>query len=188
MLTSLARDIDGAVLLTAHPSLDGLRTGSGTSGSTAWHNAVRSRLYLTRPTDEDTRDRRILTRKKANYATIGDTISLTWRDGVFVADEKTGILGSIGRRKAETVFLDLLERLTVEERWVSDNSHAGNYAPRLFADRPEREGFNKADFKRAMEGLFSQDRIKIEEYGRQHDRRKRIAVVQPLTDGGTHEN
>ena len=187
LLTSLARDIDGGVLLTAHPSLDGIRTGSGTSGSTAWHNAVRSRLYLTRPQDDDTVVRRVLTRKKANYATIGDTINLTWRDGVFVADEKTGILGSIGRGRAEAVFLRLLERLTVEERWVSDNSHAGNYAPRLFADRPEREGFNKADFKRAMEGLFSQGRIKLEEYGRPGDLRKRIAVVQPLTNGGNDE-
>ena len=122
-----------------------------------------------------------------NYATSGDTINLTWCDGVFVADDKTGILGSIGRRKAEAVFLILLERLTVEERWVSDNSHASNYAPRLFADRPEREGFNKADFKRAMEALFSQGRIEIDEYGRQHDLRKRIAIVQPLTDGENDE-
>ena len=181
LLTSLARDIDGAVVLTAHPSLDGLRTGSGTSGSTAWNNAVRSRLYLTRHHDDETGERRTLTRKKANYATTGDRINLTWRDGVFVADEQPGdVLGAIGRRKAETVFLELLERVDAEDRAVSDNSHAGNYAPRLFAKRPEREGFTKADFERAMEALFSQDRIKLEEYGRPGDLRKRIvsAAVQ----------
>jgi RecA-family ATPase len=35
-----------AILLLAHPSQAGLNTGSGTSGSTDWHNAVRSRLYF----------------------------------------------------------------------------------------------------------------------------------------------
>ena len=93
------------------------------------------------------------------------------------------MVGSIGRRKAETVFLELLEKFEADDRPVSDNTHAGNYAPRLFVDRPEPEGFNKADFRRAMENLFSQGRIKIEEYGRQHDRRKRIAAVQQNTDG-----
>ncbi len=157
---------------------------SGTAGSTAWHNAVRSRLYLTRPADEETGNRRILTRKKANYATTGDTIGLTWRDGVFVADERAGVVGSIGRRKAETVFLDLLAKFEADERPVSDRSRAGNFAPRLFADRPEREGFNKADFNRAMEALFAQGRIKIKEYGRPGDLRSRIAIVQHQTDGG----
>ena len=71
LLTSLARDMDGAVVLCAHPSLDGLRTGSGTSGSTAWSNAVGSRLYLSRPPEDEDRDGRLLTRKKANYAGVG---------------------------------------------------------------------------------------------------------------------
>ena len=35
-----------AILLLAHPSQAGFNTGSGTSGSTDWHNAVRSRLYF----------------------------------------------------------------------------------------------------------------------------------------------
>ena len=37
-----------AVMLLGHPSLTGLNTGTGTSGSTAWNNSVRSRLYLER--------------------------------------------------------------------------------------------------------------------------------------------
>ena len=37
-----------AVMLLGHPSLTGLNSGSGTSGSTAWHNSVRSRLYMSR--------------------------------------------------------------------------------------------------------------------------------------------
>ena len=46
LLQDLAQGIDGAVVLTAHPSMSGLSSGSGSSGSTAWNNAVRSRLRL----------------------------------------------------------------------------------------------------------------------------------------------
>jgi RecA-family ATPase len=45
LLKRLARKHDCAFLLLAHPSLTGLNTGSGMSGSTGWNNAVRSRLY-----------------------------------------------------------------------------------------------------------------------------------------------
>jgi len=85
-LTALARDINGAVVVAAHPSLTGLDRGSGTSGSTAWNNAVRSRLYLTRPEGEDD-DVRVLKTVKANYGRIGETILLRRKGGVFVVRE-----------------------------------------------------------------------------------------------------
>jgi hypothetical protein len=52
------------ILLLSHPSQAGRNSGSGESGSTAWNNAVRARLYLTRPEDE-LPEQRILTRKKS---------------------------------------------------------------------------------------------------------------------------
>jgi hypothetical protein len=36
----------GSVVLIAHPSLTGINTGTGISGSTQWHNSVRARFYL----------------------------------------------------------------------------------------------------------------------------------------------
>jgi len=48
LLRGLAIRHDCAVLLLAHPSLSGLNSGSGTSGSTGWNNSVRSRLYFER--------------------------------------------------------------------------------------------------------------------------------------------
>ncbi|MCA3518508.1 MAG: AAA family ATPase, partial [Rhodobacter sp.] len=48
MLRGLAIRHECAVLLLAHPSLAGLSTGTGTSGSTGWNNSVRSRIYLSR--------------------------------------------------------------------------------------------------------------------------------------------
>jgi hypothetical protein len=80
---------DCAVLLLFHPSQAGLRDGSGTSGSTAWHNSAKSRLYLERIKDENGRepdqDRRLLKSKKANYARLGEDIELVYDDGQFVA-------------------------------------------------------------------------------------------------------
>jgi hypothetical protein len=73
------------VLLLAHPSQAGRNSGTGESGSTGWNNAVRSRLYLTRP-EEGTNDSRVLTRMKSNYAASGsDTaLELIWVNGVLI--------------------------------------------------------------------------------------------------------
>ena len=59
------------VLLLAHPSQTGKNSGTGEAGSTAWNNAVRSRLYLQKNKDGEEFER-VLTRKKANYATASD--------------------------------------------------------------------------------------------------------------------
>jgi putative DNA primase/helicase len=84
-LGRIAREIDGCVLLCAHPSVAGIQTGTGAGGSTGWNNTVRSRLYFYRPDGEDEKtSARTLTRKKANYAAIGDEVKLRWQDGVFL--------------------------------------------------------------------------------------------------------
>lgn len=71
------------VILLSHPSQAGRNSGSGESGSTAWNNAVRARLYLTRPED-GIAEQRVLTRKKSNYSSSGDDVKLDllWVDGV----------------------------------------------------------------------------------------------------------
>ena len=45
-LTSLSLEFDLALALLAHPSASGLANGSGTGGSTAWHNSVRCRWFI----------------------------------------------------------------------------------------------------------------------------------------------
>ena len=62
-------------MLLAHPSLTGMNTGTGTSGSTAWNNSVRSRLYLDRVREsgiEPDPDARVLRTMKSNYGPVGD--------------------------------------------------------------------------------------------------------------------
>lgn len=85
-LRQLALKIQGAVILTQHPSNEGLSSGTGKSGSTGWHNSVRSRLYLTKPKgkEEDTpTNERLLRTMKQNAGAFGGKTSVTWQDGVF---------------------------------------------------------------------------------------------------------
>lgn len=187
-LIAMALDIDGAVILTAHPSLSGLNSGSGLSGSTAWNNAVRSRLYLSRPDAGDgaepVDDERILARLKANYARANDRIRIQWQDGAFVpADgDQGGFVGSLDRaaqqRRCQEVFLALLARFTRDGRPVSDKNRASNYAPKMFAKCSDREGFTKRDFETAMEALFQSGKIGIENYGRPSDMRQKIIIAE----------
>jgi RecA-family ATPase len=178
----LARATHGAVIALAHPSRSGMNSGSGESGSTAWIGTFRSQLYLSTPEvdkgEPPDPNARVLTRKKSNAARRDESIELRWRDGVFVPiHAPAGIIGSIERRTCERVFLDLLDKTTAEKQPVSSNSKAGNYAPRLFASRPDRERFGKADFERAMQALFASGKLCNEDYGRKSDTRSRIVKI-----------
>ena len=46
LLRGMAINANAAVLIATHPSLAGITSGSGTSGSTAWHNSWRARAYM----------------------------------------------------------------------------------------------------------------------------------------------
>src|SRR2546430_16824009 len=45
-MQALAMVAEGSVTVLSHPSLQGMASGSGISGSTAWHGAFRFRQYL----------------------------------------------------------------------------------------------------------------------------------------------
>lgn len=81
-LRKLAIRMQGCVILTSHPSMAGRASGTGESGSTAWQNAVRCRMYLTSVKDAGT-NRRVLKTMKANQAKAGSEIQLEWDQGVF---------------------------------------------------------------------------------------------------------
>ncbi|WP_136644657.1 AAA family ATPase [Tabrizicola sp. YIM 78059] len=168
LLKRLAIRHECAVVMLAHPSLSGMSSGSGTSGNVAWSGSARSRLYLERVTQdghEANPDARVLRTMKANYGPRGGEISVTWRDGVFVADSaETGLDRAAGNAKAERVFLSLLRAFTEQGRFV--NSAGGlNYAPKVFADHPGAEGLTKHAFRAAMEALLAQGRIAVRQKG-----------------------
>lgn len=178
MLRGLAIRHGCAVVMLAHPSLSGLNSGSGTSGSTGWNNSVRSRLYLERIKDEgyepDT-DARVLRTMKANYGPTGGEIALRWQAGVFVAQQQEQGLDRVSASaKAERVFLKLLDALTAQGRYVSANP-GPTYAPSQFAVHPDAEGCSKRALKGAMENLFGRDEIVIASHGTGAKARSHVA-------------
>ena len=168
MLRGLAIRHDCAIVMLSHPSLTGLNSGSGTSGSTAWNNSVRSRLYLSRVIQdgyEPNPDARVLTTKKSNYGRTGGDISLHWSGGVFIADEPMSAGEAMNAGiKAEAVFMRLLRLLTEQGRHV--NASGGtSYAPRVFADHPDAQGISKRAFTQAMEELLRAGKISMRHQG-----------------------
>jgi RecA-family ATPase len=87
MLRRLALDLGCAILLVGHPSRDGMRSGLGYSGSTAWHNSMRARWYFTTPKGEGGEELdqslRQLSLEKSNRGRRGQKITGRWNDGWF---------------------------------------------------------------------------------------------------------
>lgn len=170
MLRGLAIAADAGVLLTSHPSLTGMNSGTGLSGSTAWNASVRSRLYMKRATTEKDEEPdpnlRVIEVMKANYGPVGETITVSWKDGVFVPTTAMGTFEKIAAERAvDELFLKLLDRFRDQGRNVSEKPTANNYAPKMFATDPDGKGRRK-DLADAMSRLFSARKIRVEDYGR----------------------
>jgi RecA-family ATPase len=175
MLRRLAGVADGAVILLSHPSLAGINSGSGLSGSTGWHNSVRARMYLTSPKaehgEQPDSDLRELSWKKNNYARIGEKRFVRYQNGLFLPEGTVSSLDAAAAEQAATeMFLALLARLATSGINVSHNETSRTYAPRVFAKEPEAKKLTGAQraFAAAMRRLFSENRIHVETYGR-HD-------------------
>jgi RecA-family ATPase len=133
-LRQIALPIKGAVLMTGHPSKDGRLTGSGEAGSTAWNNALRSRLYLTAPRRDEAGgepDYRELKTMKANYAAAGGLTRIRWREGVFVEEPPARGRG-------------IVDRLTLERDLVEGLRSLIENGARVPADPNARQGFANA--------------------------------------------
>ncbi len=171
---------DTAVLMLSHPSLVGMSSGSGQSGSTGWGNSVRSRLYLERPKADDSSepdpDLRILTIKKSNYSTTDRTIPLRWNDGVFCLDQfgLSGLDRLAQEQAVEGRFMELLREFELQGRTVNP-SGGTNYAPTKFAGADGKIG--KKQFQMAQERLFSAGKIRVEPFGPPSRNTKKIVEV-----------
>jgi RecA-family ATPase len=167
-LRRLCFEHDMAILLLSHPSVSGMVSGSGQSGSTAWGNSVRSRLYLERAKagdgSEPDPDLRILTTKKANYGPADSTIALRWEAGIFRPEHVgSGGLDRIARdQHIETRFLELLRDFDRQGRHVNP-SGGPYYAPKAFALADG--SIDHRQFRSAMERLFSAGRLGVESVG-----------------------
>ena len=101
-MQKLAMVTGGAVTVLSHPTLQGMASGSGLSGSTGWHNAFRFRHYL--PADKN--KPRELNFLKNQYGSLGETIILQYRNGLFLPIAAPGSLEKLAAdQAAENLFL-----------------------------------------------------------------------------------
>lgn len=157
--TSLAREINGCVILLAHPSAAGMASDRGDGGSTAWSNSVRARWYLTNQkpltgalADPDAR---VLRNMKSNYSALADDIHLVWRDGVFVRPEQintgSGVFAAVSKANVcEAAFVEALASLNKQGMIVSARKGGAAYAPKIMAKLSSFKGVARVDLERAM--------------------------------------
>lgn len=180
LLHALCREFGCAVLMPAHPSVTGMREGTGSSGSVQWSNNVRLRLYLSRPPKpkadepEPDTDERTLTVMKANWSPIGETINMRWSNGVFIGDleaeaeraKHAGLtpfeIEKLEREEHEREFLRMLDKHAAMGSKVNAAPTANTYAPTLFAKDPDctlRGKTGKLALRSAMDRLFAKNEI-----------------------------
>jgi RecA-family ATPase len=184
LLTRIAIAANGSVNLISHPSLTGINSGSGLSGSTQWHNSVRARAFMSAVKSDDGQpegDVREIVFKKNNYGPIGARVVVRYQNGLFLPVPGMSSLDRLAHeQRVDNVFLVLLRRLRQQSRFVSDK-FGSNYAPAAFAKETEAisKGITKADFATAMVRLFAASKIHNESYGRSDRTSFRLAEGAP---------
>lgn len=183
-LHGLINDGDLTILLLGHPpkaSATGMQHDY--SGSTGWDACFRSRLFFGRPekqddeTDEDM-NYRVLTKKKANYSTIGDAVKVKWEHGFFrVTQEVIGFVEkldlSVKQKEANTEFCKMLEVLNKRGQEVSHSPTSQNYAPKVIRGMPRiKDGISYKMLCKAVDILVDAGTIEINhDFGKRNGRR-----------------
>jgi RecA-family ATPase len=166
LLTRLAMAAGGSVVLISHPSLAGISSGTGLSGSTQWHNAVRGRMVLKQGDEKDTR---VLEFQKNQYGARDETIGLRWQGGLFLPIVPLSDEEELGREEtAEEVFMALLERFVSQGRRVADNLRSPQAAAKQFVLEAEAERYalTVEMLDAARRRLFDKGRIRVEKIGK----------------------
>jgi hypothetical protein len=94
-LGRLGAETGCTIMVLGHPSKSGAQT-DGTSGSTAWNNAVRSRLWMRYPGKLTSGDHRELEGMKSNYGPKGSILKLKWTVGHFVPTSASNVPRATG--------------------------------------------------------------------------------------------
>ena len=182
-MQALAAVANGSVTILSHPSVQGINSGSGISGSTAWHGAFRFRQYLkgvkAEDSDQPDNDLREIEFKKNQYGPRGASMVLRYQHGLFLPEGGASSLDVLAREAtADQTFLDLIRKFAGQGRNVSDKANSPNYAPAAFVgdELAKRLSLRKADFKAAMARLFTADKIFVEDYGRPSRPNSKLSV------------
>lgn len=179
LLRRLALEIEGAVIINAHPSVSGMASGTGSAGSTAWNNAVRSRLYLTRGEDEmEDPDARILKTMKANYGRAGDKIQMRWQDGVFVTEGLPSGVSWLDRSSDLVAVLEVVKACQMQRTPISLYPNQPTFAPRVFKSFPSVAHIKSDKLLEILTHLLTTKKIGERKIGQRENRHPIISLVE----------
>lgn len=176
-----------AIMLLAHPSRG---AGSEFSGSSAWENTARTRLYLgaTLPdqkpgesSEEPTDSVRYLSRRKANYSPK-DWRRMTYADGALTpdaqeTDSQGGVVAHIRARNAEQAILQGLQKLSSLGVHATDGTRSPNFLPKLLKEYNLHNNLQSNELSSAMRSMMLEGKIKRDIVGKTQNRNPITGLV-----------
>lgn len=185
LLGGIAKRTDCAVVLLAHVDKTTSRNkraegGEGYSGSTAWHNSARSRLFLTRGDD----GLLTLEHQKSNYGRMREPLALEWPDGGLPQLVQSAGIGSSGFASMRAgrdddnraaALLKLIAEFEGRGQYCSPIATARNNVHALLRSEPAFLGLKLRpdDTKRIVDQCQRAKWLEPLEY-RTHDRKTRL--------------
>ncbi len=137
-LARIARERDAGVLLLAHVDKGtsrGERAGSeGYSGSTAWNNSARSRLFMSRDKDGAL----LLEHQKHNLGRLHEPLRLLWPEGGIpqVNGPMEPMVKGIADRGHAKALLRLIDEFTARGEFVTTATTSRTHAAKLLCQEP----------------------------------------------------
>lgn len=171
LLASLGKANNAAVLLLAHvdkQTAKGAGSTEGYSGSTAWHNSARSRLFMTAKDDG-----LILEHQKSNLGLRSEPIYLRWSDnGLLAQADAPG-----GHDDCATI-LRLIAEAYGRGEYISPSANAANNAYKVLQLSPEfPRGLSRQNLSAVIRDLENKGVLIKEPYSTGHRNiRQRYAV------------
>jgi KaiC/GvpD/RAD55 family RecA-like ATPase len=138
-LTVLARECAAGLLLLSHVDKGTSRgdrgsSAEGYSGSTAWHNSARSRLFLSRDKDGAL----TLEHQKANLGPLQLPMRLVWpQGGLPMVDGATEpMVQAIAERASTRALLKLIHEFTQRGEYISAATTSRTHAAKMLCKEP----------------------------------------------------
>lgn len=183
LLTGLAIRRNGVAMIIHHPN----KRDDEWLGSVAWHNKVRSRLIIERPSEDDP-DARVIKNPKANYGPSGGEIAFRWHRGTFLRDEDlpqdyaAALAETVKASSENAAFLGCLRaRAAQGEGRLVGPSPGPNYAPTQFEGMPEAKRLKREALKRAMDRLYAIGAIETHTY-RNTSKGRDVTIIREASE------
>ncbi|MDH5324371.1 MAG: AAA family ATPase [Gammaproteobacteria bacterium] len=161
-LNNLIRPNDGAVILLAHIDKAAAKSKDNVesySGSTAWHNSVRSRLSLTVENDSLT-----LAHAKSNHSKKADPITLRWTEhGTLELAEPVPLRDRIGSNEQQAV-VRLIAEFESRGEWIAPAPNSPINAYKMIQAEPNYPGLKRNELYTLLRELERRELITRTEF------------------------